>query len=68
MDMNDKLDALTIRILTVRRASLIQQAEGLAKQRRAILSEVGEIEKIIGKQNENVRVEAGTRDSFSYLP
>ena len=56
------------RLLVIHLASLIQQAEGLAKQRRAILSEVGEIEKIIGKQNKNVKVEVSQRDSVSYLP
>ena len=35
------------KILVFRRSSLIQQAKGLEEQRRAILGEVGEIEKVL---------------------
>lgn len=40
---DDKLYSLWM----VHRAALIQQAKGLEEQRRAILSEVGEIDKIL---------------------
>ena len=65
------IDPLTKKILTIIRASLIQQAEGLAQQRRAILSQVGEIEKILEdtvvvsiNQNDNI---SGTYIKSAYI-
>lgn len=50
------------RLLTARRSSLVQQAKGLEEQRRAILGEVGEIDRELGKI---VTVNIGEADSIS---
>lgn len=51
------------RLLISRRASLIQQAESLAVQRRAILSEVGEIDKYLREEWKDLLYE---NDGFIY--
>lgn len=43
------------RLLVARRAALLQVAKALQEQRRAVLSEVGEIEKVIGKAEEEIK-------------
>lgn len=51
---NHHCGAWRVRWLNIRRASLLQQAEAIQQQRRAILAEVGEIEKEL---NDDLRKE-----------
>ena len=66
MDNPDNHPINHLRILQSRRASLIQQAKALAEARRALLGEVGEIEKELGGITTAVNaVTIGDTDSIS---
>jgi len=42
----------SFRLLVARRAALLQVAKALQEQRRAVLSEVGELNNVLGKAEE----------------
>lgn len=64
MDNPDNHPLMT-KLLVVLRASKIQQAKGLEEQRRAILSEVGEINKMLGDKGKSEITTIGEMDSIS---
>jgi hypothetical protein len=64
MDNPDNHPLMT-RLMTIQRASLLKQAEGMEIQRRAILTQAAEIEKLLGQRGDNIPIKIGDTDSVS---